>query len=96
MPLSHDANYWHAIRNDGVTGSSPVCGTSDFKSLTHLASSELMVDHFEQSQVASIVRGAGIPDGRIETVIEFLIYYGFLGVTLNSETPRYIFDVGYI
>jgi hypothetical protein len=52
-------------------------------------------DHFEQSQVASIVRGAGIPDDRIETVIEFLLYYGFLGVTLDSETPRYIFDVGY-
>jgi hypothetical protein len=52
-------------------------------------------DQFDRSRLGLIVKGAGIPEDRVEAVIEFLLYYGFLGIKLDGESPRYIFDVGY-
>jgi hypothetical protein len=52
-------------------------------------------DEFAPARLKMILRGAEIPDDRIESVIEFLLYYGFLGVKVSGETLRYIFDVGY-
>jgi len=52
-------------------------------------------DHFDRAQLGRIMKGADISEDRIEAVIEFLLYYGFLGITIEGEPPRYIFDVGY-
>ena len=52
-------------------------------------------DQFDYSQLRVILKGAGIPEDRIESVVEFLLYYGFLGIKISSENARYIFDVGY-
>jgi hypothetical protein len=65
---------------------------SDIALLYHFIGEE---DQFDISQLSAIVKGAGIPEERIETVIEFLLYYGFLGIKLDGQNPRYIFDVGY-
>jgi hypothetical protein len=52
-------------------------------------------DEFAPAPLKKILRGAEIPEDRIESVIEFLLYYGFLGIKVSGETLRYIFDVGY-
>lgn len=50
---------------------------------------------FSQEKLESILNGAGIPTDKFERIIQFLLYYGFLGIKTNSENPVYIFDVGY-
>ena len=50
---------------------------------------------FEQARLESILNGAGVPSDKAAKVIEFMLYYGFLGVKTGQENPRYIFDVGY-
>jgi hypothetical protein len=52
-------------------------------------------DEFDRLRLETILKGAGISDDRIESVIEFLLYYGFLGIKIGSENVRYIFDFGY-
>jgi hypothetical protein len=42
-----------------------------------------------------VISGAGVPADKIAKVIEFMLYYGFLGVKTGDEMPRYIFDLGY-
>jgi len=37
----------------------------------------------------------GLEDSDIERIIEFLLYYGFLGICYINEEPQYIYDVGY-
>lgn len=37
----------------------------------------------------------GVPDDKLASVVEFLLYSGFLGVMLLGEEPRYIWDFGY-
>ena len=43
----------------------------------------------------SILAGAGVPADRLETVVDVLLYYGFVGIKFNTEPPKFIFDVGY-
>ena len=50
---------------------------------------------FDNGKLESILRGAGVPGDKTAKVIEFMLYYGFLGVKTRQESPRYIFDVGY-
>ena len=52
-------------------------------------------DRFDRAQLQTILTGAGIPEDKIESVVEYLIYYGFLAVRVGTERTRYIFDVGY-
>jgi hypothetical protein len=52
-------------------------------------------DEFDRPRLRAILKGAEIPEDRIESVVEFLLYYGFLGIKVSGENARYIFDVGY-
>ncbi|WP_159006710.1 hypothetical protein [Bradyrhizobium sp. S69] len=52
-------------------------------------------DRFDRSRLGAILKGADILAESIGSVIEFLLYYGFLGIKVGSENSRYIFDVGY-
>ena len=36
-----------------------------------------------------------IPSDRVEEIIQFLLYYGFLGVKVGTKDPTFIYDVGY-
>lgn len=49
---------------------------------------------FDQGKLESILSGAGVPAAKTEKVIQFMLYYGFLGVKTGGET-RYIFELGY-
>jgi hypothetical protein len=50
---------------------------------------------FEHGRLESILNGAGVPSDKTGKVIEFMLYFGFLGVKKGVENPRYIFDLGY-
>jgi hypothetical protein len=50
---------------------------------------------FELSNLESLISGAGVPPHTIPKIIEFMLYYGFLGVKVGEESGRFIFDVGY-
>jgi hypothetical protein len=52
-------------------------------------------ENFDAAGLEHVVSGAGVSDDGIPKVIEFLLYYGFLGVKIGHETTRYIFDLGY-
>lgn len=46
-------------------------------------------------QLESLLRGAGIDAEDIHRMVEFLLYYGILGVRAGGEVAQYIFDVNY-
>jgi hypothetical protein len=50
---------------------------------------------FDQRDLERILEGAGVTRDKVESVIQFMLYYGFLGVRKGGEAPRYIFDLGY-
>lgn len=50
---------------------------------------------FDRRRMESILSGAGVSADKTAKVIEFMLYYGFLGVKTGQEAARYIFDVGY-
>jgi hypothetical protein len=52
-------------------------------------------DEFEQGKLARIILGGGVPHEKLENVINYLLYYGFLGVKVQDSGIKYIFDVGY-
>jgi hypothetical protein len=52
-------------------------------------------EEFDLAKLEGVISGAGIPAETIVKVIEFMLYYGFLGVKTEDETTRYIFDLGY-
>jgi hypothetical protein len=52
-------------------------------------------DQFDRPRLQAILKGAAILEEKIESIVEFLLYYGFLGIKVGSENVRYIFDVGY-
>jgi hypothetical protein len=52
-------------------------------------------EEFNQTKLEGILAGGGVPPAKIGDVLEFMLYYGFLGVKMDAETVRYIFDVGY-
>lgn len=52
-------------------------------------------DQFDRSKLEAIIKGAAIQGEKIASTIDFLLYYGFLGIRIGGEGVRYIFDVGY-
>jgi hypothetical protein len=50
---------------------------------------------FNQDRIVSILTSAHVPCEKFEQVIQFMLYYSFLGIKTDGENPRYIFDVGY-
>lgn len=52
-------------------------------------------DRFERQKLHDILKGAGTPDGQVDTVVDYLLYFGFIGIRVGTESARYIFDVGY-
>ncbi|MDP1991612.1 MAG: hypothetical protein Q8K00_11375 [Syntrophales bacterium] len=50
---------------------------------------------FNQDRIVSILNSAHVPCEKFEQVIQFMLYYSFLGIKTDGENPRYIFDVGY-
>ena len=50
---------------------------------------------FELQKLESILSGAGVPAEKIDNVIQYMLYYGFLGVKTEDQIPRYIFELGY-
>lgn len=51
--------------------------------------------NFSKSKIADIIIAAGIDPTRVDDVIKFMIYYGFLGIHTADNGIKYIFDVGY-
>ena len=52
-------------------------------------------DRFDEEHLRRIIMGAGVTDNSADKIIEFLIYYGFLGIVDGKATVKYIFDVGF-
>ena len=50
---------------------------------------------FQRDRLEAILRGGDISELEMDRVIEFLLYFGFLGVRLRGDEARYIYDVGY-
>ncbi len=50
---------------------------------------------FDQGRLKSILSSAGVPTDKTDIVIQFMLYYGFLGVKIGEDPPRYIFELGY-
>ena len=48
-----------------------------------------------RQQLASLIESAGIENVEIEKVVDFLLYYGILGVRTSDEQVHYIFGVNY-
>jgi hypothetical protein len=52
-------------------------------------------EEFGQEKLEEVITSAGVPADKLPQVIEFMLYYGFLGGKAADESARYIFDVGY-
>ena len=52
-------------------------------------------DSFTSQHLEQILKGAGINDEQIQGVINFMLYYGFVGVKIGANLPKFIFDVAY-
>jgi hypothetical protein len=52
-------------------------------------------DTFDSAKLHAILRDSKVPEDRINAILEFLLYYGFLGIKYDAEPAKYIFDVGY-
>lgn len=50
---------------------------------------------FSESRLEEICIGAGVSPERVGEVIEFLIYYGFIGIFGEDEVPKFLYDVNY-
>jgi hypothetical protein len=50
---------------------------------------------FDRAKLEEICTGAGVKAERMEDVIEFLLYYGFLGVRSGGAAPTFVYDVNY-
>lgn len=42
-----------------------------------------------------LLKSHGVPDPKVNEIKDFLLDFGFLGVKVGNEEPRYIFDCGY-
>jgi hypothetical protein len=51
-------------------------------------------DQFRREKLGAIITGAGVPVEKLDNVIDYMLYYGFLGIRTDLAT-KYIFDVGY-
>lgn len=52
-------------------------------------------EEFDQTKLERIIAGANVSAGKMAQVIEFMLYYGFLGIKTGDDSVRFIFDVGY-
>jgi hypothetical protein len=52
-------------------------------------------DTFDPAKLDAILKGAKIPEDSMEAIVQFLLYYGFIGIRFDSGPTKYIFDVGY-
>lgn len=52
-------------------------------------------EEFSPAKLHAILKDAKVPDDRLDAIVTFLIYYGFLGIKYDQEPAKYIFDVGY-
>lgn len=52
-------------------------------------------DEFDEARLSRIILGGGVPLDKLESVVEYLLYYGFVGVKIPGVGIKYIFDVGY-
>ena len=50
---------------------------------------------FEREELVILFEEHGLPQEKHDTVIEFLLYFGFFGLQFLRKEPVYIFDVGY-
>ena len=50
---------------------------------------------FDRTRLELICSGAGVKSARMDNVIEFLLYYGFLGVQNGAAAPTFVYDVNY-
>ncbi|MCP4545228.1 MAG: hypothetical protein GY835_02035 [bacterium] len=50
---------------------------------------------FERERLESILIGAEVPAEKIDDVIFFMLYYGFLGVKADDRDPKYIYELEY-
>ncbi|EJK81431.1 P-loop ATPase, Sll1717 family [Rhizobium sp. AP16] len=50
---------------------------------------------FTQGRIAELIVASGIPADRVDDVLRFMVYYGFLGIHTQDNGVKYIFDVGY-
>ncbi|WP_426236522.1 hypothetical protein [Pararhizobium sp. DWP1-1-3] len=48
---------------------------------------------FGADHLRRILVGGGIAEDQLESVTNFMLYYGFLGVTIGASAPKFIFDV---
>ena len=48
-----------------------------------------------KAELESFIRGAEIEDDQIGQVIDFLLYYGILGLMVPDDQVHYIFNVNY-
>ncbi len=46
-------------------------------------------------QLQTLLTEHGVPPSEYEHVLEFLLYFGFLGIRVGEDVPLYIYDVGY-
>ena len=51
--------------------------------------------HLSSSELIALIASAGIDTGDVARVIDFLLYYGILGVRTSDEQVHYIFNVNY-
>ena len=49
---------------------------------------------FDHEKLKKIITGADVPEIKVKNVIEFLLYYGIIGMKYD-DSVKYIFDVGY-
>jgi hypothetical protein len=50
---------------------------------------------FGPDKLKEICTGAGVIPEKIDSVIEFLLYFGFLGVQNGTASPTFVYDVNY-
>ncbi|WP_174161363.1 P-loop ATPase, Sll1717 family [Rhizobium rhizogenes] len=50
---------------------------------------------FTQGRIAELIVASGISADRVDDVLRFMVYYGFLGIHTQDNGVKYIFDVGY-
>jgi hypothetical protein len=49
----------------------------------------------EQSKLIELLRGKGLGDNQIDVAIDFLLWYGVLGILRDNAEPAYIYDMQY-
>lgn len=48
-----------------------------------------------REKLENLLTGHGVEPAHHPHVLEFLLYFGFLGIRIGDEEPRYVYDVGY-